>query len=535
MRPAADDSGSLAVAPPDALSDGSAAGTGSTDLTHVQIRGSMLLLVGQGFALIANLATQVMLVRYLSKTSYGAFAYGLSIVALCETFAALGLRRAVSQFMPAYEDSGELGKAAGLLVFGLATVLGLGLAAALIVIGLRGPLTGSLADGKEAATLLMILILLVPVHTVEYMLDSIYSVFARPRPIVTRKYVYAPLMRLAVVALLILSSSGVEYLAAGYVITGIVGIVIYGAFLVRVLRERGLLRPVLSRQLRFPVREVMRFSLSMLTHDVSGVLLTTTGTVLLGALRNARDVAQLKAVMPVALTLSYVLGTFGLLFVPLASRLLARNEGDQVNRIYWQTAAWTAVFSLPIFLIGSLFAGPLTVLLFGRRYAGAAAVMAVLMVGYFVTAACGPNGVLLSVYREVRYLVCTNLIAIVVNVTLSVILIGAGGALGAALALTVTYVLLNGAWQVGLMRRTHVHAFDTTYLALYLLMAAVTAVLGLVKWLFAPRLAIAIPLTLGMWLVVLVGARRQLDIVETFGELARLPGLRWLIRKDRRA
>jgi O-antigen/teichoic acid export membrane protein len=502
----------------------------SADFTRVQIRGSTLLLAGQGFALLANLATQVLLVRYLSKSSFGAFAYGLSIVALCETVAALGLRRGVSQFMPAYEERGELAKAAGLLVFGLATVLGLGLAAALIVIGLRGVLTSSLADGQEAATLLAILIVLVPVHTVEYMLDAVYSVFARPRAILTRKYVYAPLMRLTVVALLALSASGVTFVAIGYVIAGIVGIVVYAAFLSPVLREHGLTVPLRSRRMTFPVREVVRFSLPMLTHDVSGVLMITLGTLLLGAMRNARVVAELRAVMPVALTLSYVLGTFGILFVPLASRLLERQEGEKINRIYWQTAAWGGVFSLPIFLIGSLFSHPLTVLLFGRRYSDAAGVLAVLMIGYFVTVACGPNGALLGVYREVRYVVWSNVAAVIVNLALSVILIIVAGALGAALAVTATLLLLNGVWQYGLKRRTHVRGFDTTYLSLYLLMGAVSAALAVVQLLIAPGLAIGIVLVGSAWLLVLVGARRQLDVAETFGDIVALPPFRWLVR-----
>jgi O-antigen/teichoic acid export membrane protein len=503
------------------------------DLTHVQIRGSTVLLAGQGFALVANLATQVLLVRYLSKSTYGAFAYALSIVALCETFAGLGLRRGVSQFVPAYQERGELGKAAGLLVFGLATVLGLGLAVSLVVIGLRGPLTSSLSAGTEASVLLAILILLVPVDTVGYMLDAIYSVFARPRTILARKYVYAPLMRLVVVALLALSATGATFVAAGYVIAGAIGIVIYAAMLVRVLREHRLLEPLRSRQMTFPARELLRFSLPMLTQDVSGVLVTTIGTLLLGTMRNASDVAELRAVMPVGLTLTYVLGTFGLLFVPLASRLLARDQPKQINRIYWQTAAWTGVFSLPIFLVGSLFAHPLTVFLFSHRYADASGVMAALMVGYFITAACGPNGALLGVYREVRYMVWTSAAAVIVNLTLSVVLIIADGALGAALAITATYIVLNGAWQLGLMRRTPVRAFDTTYLRLYLLMAAVTAAAALVELLVAPPLLLAVAVVALAWIVVLLGARAQLDVAETFGELARLPGLRLLIKAAR--
>ena len=44
-----------------------------------QIRGSTLLLVGQLLAKGVNFGVQVLIVRYLSKSDYGALAYALSI------------------------------------------------------------------------------------------------------------------------------------------------------------------------------------------------------------------------------------------------------------------------------------------------------------------------------------------------------------------------------------------------------------------------------------------------------------------------
>jgi O-antigen/teichoic acid export membrane protein len=504
----------------------------SADATRVQIRGSTLLLAGQVFALAANLATQVLLVRYLSKTDYGAFAYGLSVVAIGETVAALGLRRGVSQFMPMYEERGEQGKAAGLLVFSLATVLGVGLAVMLMVIGFRGLIAGSLAGRTEAATLLAILIALVPIHAIEYLLDAVYSVFARPKAILARKYVYAPIMRLLVVGLLVLSGSGVTFVAVGYVTAGVLGIVVYASLLVGVLRAHGLTLPIRSRRLMFPIREVLSYSLPLVTHDISAVLLTSMGTILVGAMRNASEVAQLRAVLPVALTLSYVLASFGVLFAPLASRLRSRGAAEELNQLYWQTAAWTGVFSLPVFLLGSLFAHQLTVFLFGVRYADAADVLAVLTVGYVVTTFAGPNGMLLAVFGEVRFVVWTNIAAVVINVGLSVLLIASYGALGAAIAVSITYVLLNASWQIGLARRTDVRGFDRRYVRLYVLFAAVTAGLAAVQVVLSPPLAIAIVLVVAAWLGVLLGARRLLTLGETFAELSRFPLLRRLVQAD---
>src|SRR5919197_3246576 len=85
--------------------------------TRRHLRGSALLLAGRVGALGANLITQVLIARYLSKSDFGAFAYALSLVLLAESVVTLGLDRAVPRFLPLYEERGEYDKFTGTLVF----------------------------------------------------------------------------------------------------------------------------------------------------------------------------------------------------------------------------------------------------------------------------------------------------------------------------------------------------------------------------------------------------------------------------------
>jgi O-antigen/teichoic acid export membrane protein len=55
-------------------------------------------------SLAVNFATQVVIVRYLSNADFAAFAYGLSLVAMGESLAVLGLDKAISRFLPIYEQ-----------------------------------------------------------------------------------------------------------------------------------------------------------------------------------------------------------------------------------------------------------------------------------------------------------------------------------------------------------------------------------------------------------------------------------------------
>jgi O-antigen/teichoic acid export membrane protein len=498
------------------------------DLTRAQIRGSTLLLAGQAFALVANLVVQVLLVRYLSKADFGVFAYALSLLTLGEAMASFGLRRGVGRFLPIYEEGGELDKVAGTIVFAIATVLCLGLAFVLIVISLGDVVLESFSGDEAASTVIAVLILLAPIQAIANLLDGVFAVFTRPRAIVLRKFVYTPVMRLAMVLVLTLSGAGVIPFAIGYTVIGAAGTLVYGALLVPTLRQGNVWQRMRPGRMTLPMRELLSFTVPLLTNDLAFAFINAVGGIMLGLLAGAQDVAELRAVVPVAMTMSYVLSSFGLLFVPLASRLFARSDADELNRLYWQTAAWTTVLSYPVFIVSVGLAHPLTVLLFGDRYADSAPLLAVLALGRFITAAAGPNGVLLAVYGQVRYLVATNMVAIVTSVALSVALIPPFGAMGAAIAATATLAVFNAVWQVGLARRTDVHGFHPQYAGVYVSILVATAAFFAAKVILSPPLAGEIALAALACVGVLLVTRRHLALAETFPELARLPLARLL-------
>lgn len=94
--------------------------------TKRQIRGSSLLLFGQILSKGLNFFIQVLIVRYLTKSDYGAFAYALSIAALGETITTFGLDRSIARFAPIYHEREDYPKMAGTIVMALGTVLLLG-------------------------------------------------------------------------------------------------------------------------------------------------------------------------------------------------------------------------------------------------------------------------------------------------------------------------------------------------------------------------------------------------------------------------
>lgn len=495
----------------------------STEETTKQIRGSALLTGGRAISLVINFAVQVLIVRHLSQAGYGAFAYALSLIAVGESVVTFGLDRAITRFVPMYEERGDYGRMLGTLVMVVGFVIAVGLALVLVVIGLQGWLAGSVIKDSNLVSVLVILVALAPIQAYDGVLIGMFAVLADARAIFFRKHILGPSLRLLVVALLITVGGGVQLLAAGYVAAGALGVALYTFMLWRVLKARGLLRHFDLHSLSFPIREVLTFTVPLLTSDLVYVVMHASDAVLLEHFRGADAVAALRVVQPAAMMNQLVFTSFALLFTPLASRLFARGDRRAVNDLYWRTAAWVAVFSFPIFALTFAIAGPLTVALYEARYVESGTYLALLSLGSYFNVALGFNGLTLKVYGRLRFIVLLNLAAAIVNVGINLLLIPRYGALGAAVGTTLTLVVHNILKQAGLALGTGVNILDHRYLRVYLVILTAVMVLIAMTTLFELSLAIDLALTAAASLAVLFLNRDTLRIGDTFPALLRLP------------
>jgi O-antigen/teichoic acid export membrane protein len=494
--------------------------------TRRQIRGSSLLLVGRILSLGINFLVQILIVRYLTKADYGAFAYALSLVGFGASLATFGLDRSVTRFVPIYDEQGEYRKLFGTLVLAVGTVTTLGLLTLVLVYSLQGVLEGSLVSDERAISLLLILVVLSPLQALDGLLMGMFAVFSRPRAIFFRKYVLTPGLRLTVVLLLVLGGQSVFFLAAGYVATAAFGVALYGVLLHRMLREEGLLDRLREGGVQVPAREVLGFTIPLLTSDLVYMTMNTSDVILLGHFGGATDVAAFRVIGPTAHLNQLVMTSFTLLFTPLAARMFARHDREGINRLYWQTAIWIAVLSFPLFALTFSLADPLTVTLFGERYEGSAVYLSLLALGYYFNAALGFNGLVLKIQGKVGYVVVIGLVTIAVSLALNLALIPQYGAMGAAVGMAVAMICHNVLKQAGLLLGTGVRLFEWRYLRVYAVLVTAAVVLFLIQWLVAPSAPLTLVLAaLATW-VVFRATRTLLELERTFPEILRIPLVR---------
>jgi len=496
--------------------------------TAGHIRGSSVLFAGRLLSLALNLATQVLIVRLLTKTDYGAFAYALAFAPGVMTLISVGHHEILTRFLALYEEDRDYDKLFGTIVMKIATIVSGGAFAFVLVLALQGLLSGSGAGQSQSTALLLILIWLAPLDGIGYVFEAVFAVFSRPRAIFFRKYLLVPGMRFSFAIVLMALGGSVTVLAIGYVSASLFGLVAYGAMAVRFFRERGLLVHFNRRTIVMPFREVFGFSLPLLSTDLVYISMTTVSVILLGHFSGAADVANYRAIFPVARLNSLVFATFALLFTPLATRLFARGDRAGMRDAYWHTAVWLAVLTFPIFAVAGPLAQPTTVLLFGDRYGDAAILLALLASGFYFNAALGYNALTLTTHGHNRFVAKVNLAAAVLNIGLSVVLISRHGALGVAIANASTLVLQNVFNQVGMSRRIGIRLAEWRYVRPYLVITSAAVGLAVVQMALHPPAVVSFALA-GLATIFVFAANREILAIEaTFPELLRVPGLRRL-------
>jgi O-antigen/teichoic acid export membrane protein len=490
-----------------------------SDEATSNIRGASVLLAGRGVAIAINLATQVLIVRYLGQASYGAFAYAISIAALAENIAMLGLDKAVIRFVPAYHERGDAGRVLGTILFVIAVVLSLAVVAILAVL----VLFGGGAHQPLTTVLLLILIALAPIQALDRIAEQLLAIFGSPRSIVIRKHLVGPTLKLSAAIAIIALDRGPEVLAALYVGAGLVGLLVYVPLLLRLLGRHGLLNMGALRTLHMPARELFAFAIPLLSIDLGNVMGNTIDAVIIEWQHGPAEVAALRAVQPTARLNELVFANFALLFMPILARLHTRGNRRAITDLYWQVAAWQAVASFPIFVLTFSLAGPLTVLLFGERYAGSAPIVAILAIGYYVNACLGQNSLTLRIFGRVRYIVVGTLGMAAMNLVLLLVLVPPLGALGAAVSNALSLIALNIYNQIGLPVAAGLPAFDRDYSRVFLSIVVAALSVAAVQLLLAPPPLIGASLAIIASMGVLRLNRAVLRVGGIFPELLRIP------------
>jgi O-antigen/teichoic acid export membrane protein len=252
---------------------------------------------------------------------------------------------------------------------------------------------------------------------------------------------------------------------------------------------------------------------------------------ILGYYHGSEAVASLRVILPAANFNNLVMSSFTLLYMPLATRLFSKEDLNGINNLYWHTAIWLGVLSFPLFAITFSMAKPLTLALYGARYADSFVYLQLLSLGLYFNVVLGFNGLTLKVLGRLRYIVTINLTAVLANIILDLLLIPKMGAMGAALGTAGALIIHNLLKQAGLRLASGMTFFEGRYWSHYFLIAVSAGGLLLISNYLITSVYINGILVMVVSLLVIYLSRHRLNIEETFPELQKWSFIKRFLKK----
>lgn len=392
-------------------------------------RGASLFVVGKILLDVLKFLLNAALTRALASSLYGVFAYANTLLVIALVFTNLGSDNSLVKYVPQYEDDERKQR----LMVGLAYLTSF--VASFVVAGalfLLAPLITQFTLEEPLLTdVLRLFSVLLIFDTLVKVLTSTFRSLERLEYQVLVRQIARPTARLiAVVAALAVGLSFYGVMASLVVASVVTFLLALGIFLSRI-RIRPALRPALGS--RSDVLEYYNFSIPLLLKDTGAILRRRIDVLMVGFFLSSTAVGIYNVSLLVAGLLGIPLAAFNQLFPPVASRLYANGDLEDLDTLYGIVTRW--VFTMTLFLAITVALYRTEILsLFGPEFVAGAAVLVFFVLARVLSNGVGPAGYLLMVSEHQYVLLGNQWVFGVLNVAANYVFIMEFGLVGAAVA-----------------------------------------------------------------------------------------------------
>jgi len=426
------------------------------------VKGTALVFAGIAVNQTIWFITRLLIVRNLSKEELGVFSLSFAIVSIIALLASMGLKEGSPRYISIFSAQGRKEDADAIHRSSLKIGLITGIGTCLVIFLLSGILSRYVFYKPELDVPLMVIAFFIPAHVMALILASVLRGYGSISPNVYFVEIGQPFLFLVFVCLIFLFGMPFISIIYAYVfsMTAAFALIAYYAY-----RQTGI-GPFTVAGGHDYVRELLKFSVPVLSIDVVFLLFRWTDTLVLGRYGSAEEVGIYSVAASLAVFLSLPLAALWYVYLPIAGELYARNRISDLSMTYKVLTKWIFAVTLPMFFILFFFPEMTLAFLFGARFEVSAAPLRILSLGYLFTAFVGANSMLLLVFGLSKAVMKVSALCALLNVLLNYVLIKhiGLGIKGAALATMISLIAVGLGYSFALYRHNGMHPIASAYL-----------------------------------------------------------------------
>jgi O-antigen/teichoic acid export membrane protein len=421
----------------------------SDDLRMVA-RGGSLNFAGA----LANGLMQFVLVvavaQALTKSQSGAFFEAIALFLILSNTCELGADTGLTRMIPRYRVQGRVADVRASLRVGIWPALAAGAVFALLSFVLAHPLAEVFThhnanDAAAVAAYIRVLAVFLPLSAAYTVAIAATRGFGTMLPNALVDRIAKSASQTAAVVVIVLAGGGSSEIAVAWGVPIALGLAValwWLRVLVRDVEAVGHASPQPPTRARALASEFWSFTAPRGITGVFQVTILWVGTLMVGNLRSTADASvytastrYLVAGSVVNLAIIQVIG-------PKLSELLSGGEQTRARDVYQVATGWLMAIAWPMYLTLALFA-PVLLRVFGHKFTPGASSLAILAVAMLVATGIGPVDVVLLMGGRSFWNLFNVVVALILNVALSLILIPRIGIAGAAVAWAASILFNN--------------------------------------------------------------------------------------------
>ncbi len=402
-------------------------------------KGGFIIFLGIVLSSIAVLFYKVLAARYLGPGDYGLLTLGITILNFAWLLGLAGMHQSIGKFINHHLAKKQYDQVKGILISSFVITIAFSIIILIFLYSSSAYIGNNLFKIQGLDTIIKIFSIGIPFSVLTQLLKYYFYAFKKPEYVIISESVFEKMLNLIFIILVIYVSASLFTLSWAYVISLIISSV------AATLLLKSKLKNILKKELKpkFNFKQLISFSFPLMITGFLGAALVWTDTIFIGIFKSEVDVGIYNAAFIIASALMIFWLSFGDIFYPIISELYAKRAKASIRKIFEVASRWIFILVLPIFIFVLAFPTRTLSITFGQNYLEASVPLVILIMGYFFATLFGLSEQGLRTFKKTKFLGISTTFALVGNIILNIILIPLYGIVGAAIATTLSLIILS--------------------------------------------------------------------------------------------
>lgn len=404
------------------------------------VKSGFFVLLGIILSKLLLYVYRIIVARYFGPEAYGLFSLGLMILGFIATFSALGLSEGILRYIAFYRGKNQIHKIKH--VFKVSVIISAitSIVSGLIMFLFAEFISVSIFHNANLIIYLQIFSIGVPLTVVSGIFLSVIRAYEKIQWYSFILNVLQNIVKVVAIVLLILVGMKTNAIIISHIL-GTASMCLVG-YLVCKYKIAHIFGKYKLRN-KDITKELFSYSWPLMFTGIIGSIFYWTDSFVIGYLTTAIQVGIYNVAAPLSGIMNIIPDLFSQIFLPLATKEYSQNNMETVKILSKQVGKWIFIVNLPVFLLIIIFPGALINILFGSQYLGAEMSLRLLVIGGIIISIASVSNNLLAMAGKSKLALANIVGTAILNLILDVILVIKYGITGAALATTISGIMMS--------------------------------------------------------------------------------------------